>query len=346
MTMRYKLFGRSGLRVSELCLGTMTFGTNWGWGSSRSECRAVFDAFVAAGGTFFDTAYMYTDGESERMLGEFIAADRSHFVLSTKYATMNKADVTITGGSRKAMRHAVDESLRRLGTDYIDLYWVHAWDPRTPVDELMRGLDDLVRAGKVLYVGVANAPAWQVSRANMMADLHGWSPFAGIQTEYSLLERTAERELLPMAQELDLAVTAWSPLASGILSGKYDGAKATPGRRSAQPPNEREITTAALVSGIAREIGAPASAVAIAALRHLWPGGLLIPVLGARTVEQLRENMACLELTIPAQHLASLDNATAVSRGSPHEMLDSEFMRRVLTGDCHDRLDSRRAGTS
>jgi len=343
MAMRYKLFGRSGLRVSELCLGTMTFGTNWGWGSSRNECRAVFDAFVDAGGTFFDSAYIYTDGESERMLGEFVAADRSHFVLSTKYATMNKPDVTITGGSRKAMRHAVDESLRRLRTDYIDLYWVHAWDPRTPVDELMRGLDDLVRAGKVLYVGVANAPAWQVSRANMMADLQGWSAFAGIQTEYSLLERTAERELLPMARELDLAVTAWSPLASGVLSGKYGGAKAASGRRSAQPLNEREIATAALVGGIAREIDAPASAVAIAALHHLWPGRLLIPVLGARTVEQLRENMACLEVTMSAQHLASIDQATAVARGSPHEMLDSEFMRRILTGDCDDRLDSRHA---
>jgi aryl-alcohol dehydrogenase-like predicted oxidoreductase len=339
--MRYKLFGRSGLRVSELCLGAMTFGTSWGWGSDRDESRAVFDAFAEAGGTFIDTAYIYTEGESERMLGDFVRSDRGHFVLSTKYGTMNKPDVTVTGGSRKAMRHAVDESLRRLGTDYIDLYWLHAWDPRTPVDELMRGLDDLVSAGKVLYVGVSNVPAWQVARCNTLADLHGWSPFVGLQTEYNLLERTAERELLPMAEELDLAVTAWSPLASGVLSGKYDQGATASGRRSDRPLSEREAKVAALVNEIAREVGAPTSAVAIAALRLLRPEALIIPLLGARTVDQLRENMACLDVALSKEQLAKIDEATAVSLGSPHEMLDTDYMRQVITGDAYDRLERR-----
>lgn len=340
--MRYRLFGRSGLRVSELCLGAMTFGTNWGWGSDSTESRAVFDRFAEAGGNFIDTAYIYTDGESERMLGDFVRADRSHFVIATKYATMNAPDVTVTGTSRKAMRHAVDESLKRLGTDYIDLYWVHAWDPRTPVDELMRGLDDLVSAGKVLYVGVSNAPAWQVARCNMLADLRGWAPFIGLQTEYNLIERTAERELLPMAQELDIAVTAWSPLASGVLSGKYDGLK-TGGRFADTPLSEREASIATLVASIARDIGAPTAAVAIAALRQLPRAGGIIPLLGARTLAQLDENLACLDVTLSMEQLARLDEATAITLGSPHEMLDNDYMRQVSTGGAFDRLDNHRA---
>ncbi|MFT4053638.1 MAG: aldo/keto reductase [Novosphingobium sp.] len=339
--MRYKLFGRSGLRVSELCLGAMTFGTEWGWGSDRDESRAVFDAFAEAGGTFIDTAYIYTDGASERMLGDFVKADRSHFVVSTKYATMNAPDVTITGTSRKAMRHAVDESLRRLGTDYIDLYWVHAWDARTPVDELMRGLDDLVSAGKVLYVGVSNAPAWQVARCNMLADLRGWAPFVGLQTEYNLLERTAERELLPMARELDIAVTAWSPLAGGVLSGKYDDVGAE-GRRAGDALGAREAGIAAEVAAVARELGVPTAAAAIAALRALPQGAGVIPLLGARTLKQLRENLGCLDVTLSPDQVARLDAVSAVSLGSPHEMLDSAYMRGISTGGAFDRLDNHR----
>jgi len=341
--MRYRLMGKSGLRVSELCLGAMTFGTNWGWGSDEVESRSVFDAYAEAGGTFIDTAYIYTDGASERMLGDFVRSDRSHFVVSTKYGTMNEPDVTITGSSRKAMRHAVDESLRRLGMDYIDLYWIHAWDVRTPVEELMRAMDDLVTSGKVLYVGVSNAPAWEIARANMLADLRGWSAFIGLQTEYNLLERTAERELLPMAHALDLAVTAWSPLAQGILSGKYSDGAGASGRRGSAPLSKREADVATLVGEIAADLGVAASAVALAALRQLSPYEPVIPLIGARTVDQLRENMECLNVILPADKMEQLKEATAVVLGSPHDMLANDYMRRVMTGGAYDKLDNHRA---
>ena len=227
--MRYKLLGRSGLRVSELCLGTMTFGEDWGWGSSKDVSRKIFDAFAGAGGNFLDTADGYTNGTSEKMVGEFVASERGRWVVATKYSfNQRPGDPNAGGNHRKNMVQALEGSLRRLKTDYVDLYWVHAWDGLTPVDELMRALDDVVRAGKVLYVGVSDTPAWVVSRANTLADCRGWSPFVALQIEYSLVERTPERDLLPMARALDLAVTPWSPLGGGVLSGKYTGKAATP----------------------------------------------------------------------------------------------------------------------
>ena len=220
--MRYKLLGNSGLRVSELCLGTMTFGEDWGWGASKEDSRALFDAYREAGGNFIDTANFYTGGTSERFVGEFIASERDRFVVATKYTlTMRPGDPNASGNHRKNMIQSVEASLRRLGTDYIDLYWLHAWDYLTPVEEVMRGLDDLVRAGKVLYVGVSDTPAWIVSQANTLAALRGWTPFVGLQIEYSLIERTVERELLPMAEAFGLTILAWSPLGSGVLTGKY-----------------------------------------------------------------------------------------------------------------------------
>ena len=221
--MRYKLFGNSGLRVSELCLVAMTFGEEWGWGASKDESRRLFDAFAEAGGKFSDTANHYTDGTSERYVGEFIAAERERFVLATKYTLNSRPDDPNGGGNhRKSMMQAINASLKRLGTDYIDLYWLHAWDFMTPVDEVMRAFDDLVRSGKVLYIGISDAPAWIVSRANTLAELRGWSPFVGLQIQYSLIERTPERDLLPMARALDIAVTAWGPLGGGLLTGKYN----------------------------------------------------------------------------------------------------------------------------
>lgn len=199
--MKYRIFGRSGLRVSELCLGTMTFGTEWGWGSDKEESKKVFDTFAEAGGNFVDTANRYTEGTSERWLGEFVKSERHHFVVATKYTLRDQTgDLNFAGSHRKNMMRSVEESLRRLDTDFIDLFWVHAWDPFTPVEEVMRGLDDLVRAGKVLHIGVSDTPAWVISQANTLADLRGWTAFAGIQIEYSLLQRSAERDLLPMAK--------------------------------------------------------------------------------------------------------------------------------------------------
>ena len=224
--MRYKLLGNSGLRVSELCLGTMTFGEEWGWGASKSECRKMFDMFVEAGGNFIDTANRYTEGTSEKFVGEFISDMREQIVLATKYTLYTKqGDPNAAGNHRKNMVQALENSLRRLKTDYIDLYWVHAYDYMTPVEEMMRALDDMVRAGKVLYIGVSDTPAWVVSQANTMAQLRGWTPFSALQIEYSLIARTPERDLLPMARAFDLAVTPWGAIGGGVLTGKYNKKK-------------------------------------------------------------------------------------------------------------------------
>ncbi len=236
--MQYRLLGNSGLRVSAAALGTMTFGEDWGWGTAKDEARKVYDAFREAGGNFIDTANLYTNGTSEVFLGEFMQGHRESVVLATKYTnSMPGTDPNAAGNQRKNMMQSVEASLKRLATDYIDLYWVHIWDQLTPVEEVMRGLDDLVRQGKVLYVGISDAPAWWVAQANTLASLRGWSPFVGLQIEYSLIERSVESELIPMAQALNIGLTAWSPLSGGILTGKYHGQPATdangePGRMS------------------------------------------------------------------------------------------------------------------
>src|ERR1700726_5340961 len=232
--MKYRLLGNSGLRVSEAALGTMTFGDDWGWGAAKDEARKVCDAFREAGGNFIDTANIYTNGTSETFLGEFLQGHRQSMVLATKYTnSFPGTDPNAAGNHRKNMMQAVEASLKRLRTGYIDLYWVHIWDGITPVEEVMRGLDDLVRQGKVLYLGISDAPAWWIAQANTLADLRGWTQFIGLQIEYNLVEHTVERELIPMAKALNLGVLAWSPLAKGVLSGKYHGGgKADGGRMS------------------------------------------------------------------------------------------------------------------
>ena len=239
--MRYKLLGRSGLRVSELALGTMTFGPEWGWGASKDESRRMFDAYAEAGGNFLDTANRYTEGTSERYVGEFIASDRDHWVVATKDTLwMRRDDPNFSGNHRKNMVQALDASLKRLGTDYIDLYWVHAWDFTTPTSEVMRALDDMVRAGKVLHVGISDTPAWVVSRANTLAELRGWSPFVALQLRYSLIDRTAERDLIPMARAMDMAITPWSILGAGTLTGKYS--------RGATPTSTASLAAAGVLA--------------------------------------------------------------------------------------------------
>src|SRR5215470_1658010 len=222
--MNYRLLGRSGLRVSEFSLGTMTFGEEWGWGVGKEDAKKIYEAYREAGGNFIDTANLYTQGTSERILGELLQGQRDEVVLATKYTNSAPGkDPNAAGNHRKSMMQAIEASLKRLKTDYVDLYWLHIWDQITPVEEVMRAFDDLVRQGKVLYVGVSDAPAWWISQANTLAALRGWSPFIGLQIEYSLIERTVERELIPMAKALDLGLVAWSPLAGGALTGKYSG---------------------------------------------------------------------------------------------------------------------------
>ena len=342
--MRYKLHGRSGLRVSELCLGAMTFGSDWGWGGDDDQSRAMFDAFADAGGTFIDTAHVYTEGASERLVGEFIQSDRDHFVVATKYTPSTGTDISKSGNSRKNMMRCVEESLARLGTDHIDLYLVHFWEGTTPVDEIMRGLDDLVSAGKVLYVAISDTPAWQISRANMLADLRGWSPFVGIQVEYSLVERTAERELLPMAKELDLGMTAWSPLAQGVLSGKFLGngtAEAT--RQQAAHIPARQMEIAKLVVEIARDYGCSPSQVALAAIRQMSQWGDIIPIIAGRNAAQIKDNLGCLNVVLDEAQLKRIDDATAVDMGFPHNMLKAQFVRDFSFGrGNYDKFDNHR----
>lgn len=220
--MRYKLFGKSGLRVSEICLGTMTFGEEWDFGANKEDSKKIFDAYAKRGGNFIDTANRYTNGTSEKYVGEFIASQREHFVLATKYTLYEKTgDPNQSGNHRKNMMQSVDASLKRLNTEYIDVLYLHAWDFLSPIDEIMRAFDDLVRQGKIFYAAISDTPAWRVAQANTIADLRGLSPFVGLQVEYSLLQRTPERDLLPMSKIFDIAITAWAPIAGGALTGKY-----------------------------------------------------------------------------------------------------------------------------
>ena len=348
--MRYKLLGKSGLKVSELCLGTMTFGDDWGWGSTKDESRKIYDAFVEAGGNFIDTADLYTNGTSELFLGEFIASDRDRIVLATKYTnTAPGTDPNAAGNQRKNMMQSVEASLKRLNTDYIDLYWLHVWDFMTPVEEVMRAFDDLIRQGKVLYIGISDAPAWIVSRANTLAELRGWTQFVGLQVEYSLIERTCDRELLPMAREMDLAVTVWSPLAGGLLTGKYaeDRDTVKEEKRLEHPMvaplvdiTERKRTISAAVVKVAEAIGKTPAQVALAWLRR--QPGVMIPIIGARRLSQLKDNMACVEVTLAEAHLQQLNEVSRIELGFPHDFVANEMVQNFAYGGMRELIDNHR----
>lgn len=336
--MRYKLFGRSGLRVSEVSCGTMNFGQPE-WGVDAASSHAVLDAYAMAGGNFIDTAHAYANGESERIIGDFIAADRDHFIVASKYTPSYGNDILKSGNSRRTMMRMVDESLRRLKTDYIDLYYLHVWDFTTPIDEVMRGLEDLVRMGKVVYVASSDMPAWQVSRANMLADLRGWAPFTGIQFEYNLARRTPERDLLPMARELDLGMVAWSPLAGGVLARPADDTRDNVRGRAI---SQHDRNVAKVVHAVAREQGLQPGQVALAALRQLKGSERVIPLIGAGSPEQMRENLSFLTVTLDTDTLDRIDAATAIDRGFPHEFLESPYMRQLVTSGHDAVLDNHR----
>lgn len=343
--MRYRLLGASGLRVSELCLGTMTFGEEWTFGASAQTSRAMFDTFCDAGGTFVDTANTYTYGTSERLVGEFVASDREHFVVSTKYSLSTRPDDPHGGAnSRKTMIRSLEDSLRQLHTDFVDLFWVHAWDGETPVQEVLRALDDLVRAGKVRYVGVSNTPAWVVAQGMTLAELRGWSSFVGLQTEYSLIERTSDRDLLPMARALGLGVLAWAPLGGGVLTGKYvlEGDTVSVGDtlRGAWLNGER-LTREALgvateLVKVAQEVGRPPAQVALSWLRQ--QPDCLIPIVSGRSLEQLAQNLGCLDFELDAAHQQLLDTTSRPSLGVPHRLLASEPLQAAMFGTTRDRL--------
>ncbi len=337
--MRYKLLGKSGLRVSELALGTMTFGEEWGWGASREESRKIFDAYTNAGGNFINTANRYTEGTSEKYVGEFISADRDHFVLATKYSLFTREnDPNFSGNHRKNMMQALHASLKRLNTDYVDLYWVHAWDFLTPVEEVLRGLDDMVRAGKILYIGISDTPAWVVSRANTLAELMGWSSFAALQIQYSLVERTVERELLPMARYLYLAVTPWGVLGAGVLSGKYNLNKDAKGRANLRSEvGKDKLRIAQEVIKVAGKYDKTPSQVALNWVRE--QPGVIIPILGAKTVDQLQDNLGFLDFPLDRKDLERLERVSHIEPGFPTNFLQANYTRKLLYGGTFDQID-------
>jgi aryl-alcohol dehydrogenase-like predicted oxidoreductase len=343
---RYKLLGRSGLRVSELCLGTMTFGEDWEWGSSKDESRRIYDAFRDAGGNFVDTANLYTNGTSETFLGDFMRGHRDSVVMATKYTNAGPGtDPNAAGNQRKNMVRACEASLKRLQTDYIDLYWLHIWDQMTPAEEVMRAFDDLVRQGKVLYTGISDAPAWWVARANTIAELRGWTPFVALQIEYSLVERTVERELTPVAKALGLTVTAWSPLGSGLLTGKHSSPGVSTGSRLENEAmkqfaglDERKTAIVSEVQAVAKQLGRSPAQVALAWLRHRdLP---VIPIVGARKVEQVKDNLACVDVKLGSDHLRRLDEASRIKLGFPHDFYTKDMVRTFAYGGTRDLIDA------
>ncbi|MCU1695446.1 MAG: Aldo/keto reductase [Mycobacterium sp.] len=322
----YVTLGRSGLRVSPLCLGAMTFGEDLGWGSSVEESEEIIDRYVELGGNFIDTANFYTASHSEKIIGDHVGrhpARRDRLTIATKFTgNLYPGDPNGGGSGRKAIVNACENSLRRLQTDYIDLYWLHMWDANTPIDETMAALDDLVRAGKVRYLGVSDTPAWKIVEANLIARFRGWSSFVGLQIEYSLLQRTVEQELVPMAGEFGLGITPWSPLSGGTLSGKYTRSNA--GQREADrgallDVNEKTYDVVDELEIIAKAHDTSIASVALAWV-HAKPGVTSI-IIGARRMSQFEENIRALDVTLTAEELARLDAITEPTLGFPQSML-------------------------
>jgi aryl-alcohol dehydrogenase-like predicted oxidoreductase len=341
---KYYLLGKSGLRVSELALGAMSFGREWGWGIEINEARKMLDLYFDNGGNFVDTANFYTGGSSEKILGESLGEKRRQIVLSTKY-TMNTRPGDPNGGGnhRKSMVQGVETSLQRLKTDYIDLLYLHIWDGTTPVEEILRAMDDLVRAGKVLYVGISDTPAWQISRMQAIADLRGWSPLVALQIEYNLIERTTERELIPMANEMGLGVVPWSPLGGGILSGKYSkedflnksATSGSPGSRKSDLAtlgrfSERNLEIVTEVKKVASEMHKSVAQVALAWL--LSKSTVTSVLLGASKLAQLEDNLGSLNTHLSPDQIKRLDDISRVEMGFPHAILANPTIKQTIAG--------------
>lgn len=358
----YRLLGDSGLRVSPLCLGTMTFGNDWGWGADEDESRRMFNAYVERGGNFIDTADLYTNGTSERFVGKFAQeVGRDRLVIATKYTNnspeLAKGDPNAAGNHRKRMMTAAEASLKRLGTDYIDLYWLHIWDFTTPTDELMRAFDDLVRQGKVLYVAISDTPAWKIAELNTYARHHALTRFIATQVEYSLALRDAEREILPMCRELGVGMLPWSPLAGGVLTGKYTeedlrreqellaSGKVDPfdSEQRIVGLTQQKIDTGRTVKKIADQLGCSAAQVALAWL--LTRDGVTSIILGARKLSQLQDNLGCLDARLTDEHLRELDEVSRTTLGFPHDFFNVPMVQSVSTGGTtHEKRTRAMAG--
>jgi aryl-alcohol dehydrogenase-like predicted oxidoreductase len=341
--MKYKLLGKSGLKVSEIALGTMTFGEENGtMGADKAESKKIFDAFVNAGGNFVDTANRYQEGTSEKYTGEFMGSARDNFVLATKYTLANpgrKTDILASGNSRKNMVYSLEQSLKRLKTDYIDLYWLHAWDYLTPVEEVMRSLDDMIRAGKILYIGISDTPAWIVSQANTLAELRGWTQFIGLQIEYSLIQRDPERDLIPMANAFGMTVTPWGSLGGGALTGKYlnkipDEPHRVP--EGSKRINEQSTAIAREVVKVAEELGVTPGQVALNWIRQ--QKGSFIPIVGARKEEQIKDSLDCINFTIPEKMMNRLSDVSKIELGFPHDFLKEPMVNDIVYSGKRDDI--------
>ncbi len=339
--MKYKLLGRSGLKVSALCLGTMGFGTEAGWGADSATSFALMDAFANAGGNFIDTANIYKLGTSEKIIGEYLSNhDRDYFVVATKYTLKdNITNPNASGNNRKNMMRSVEESLKRLKTDFIDLLYLHIWDDITPIDEVLRGLDDLIRQGKVNYAAISDTPAWVVAKGNTLAELMGWSQLIALQVEYSLLARTPERELIPMAKHFGMTVTPWAPLGGGALTGKYLRGENGRIKPESNRRNERSTSITKVVIEIAEELGASPGNVALA--WTMQQGFSSIPVVGATKVDQLIDNMKTIDITLTTEHLSKLHEVSKIELGFPGDFFKEEAVRTNTFGGFYDKVEKR-----
>ena len=341
----YRLLGNSGLRVSPMCLGTMTFGEDWGWGADFDTSQQIFNTYSDRGGNFIDSANIYTNGSSEKFLGKLLEGKRDKFVLATKYSLNTDPKNPNAGGNhRRSMITAVEDSLRRLKTDYIDLYWLHAWDYRNSIEEVLRALDDLVHQGKILHIGLSDTPSWVVSEGQAIARLRGWTPVSAIQIHYNLVERTSEADMIPMAQHHNITPLAWSPLAGGVLAGKYskedlqedsnkdgNGSGRKQMSQSMGQLNERSIEIGNKVKEIAEEIGRSPSQVSLNWLLQ-QPGGT-IPIVGARKLSHVEDNLQAVDFTLTPEQIDRLNEASNYKAPFPHNFVTPQLIDSMVDGE-------------
>lgn len=339
--MKYKLLGLSGLKVSELCLGTMGFGTENGWGADKDVSFAIMDAYAEAGGNFLDTANLYKTGTSEKIIGEYLGRhDRDYFVVATKYSLKdNLTNPNASGNNRKNMMRSVEESLKRLKTGFIDLFYLHIWDDLTPIDEVLRGMDDLVRQGKVNYVAISDTPAWVIAKGNTLAELMGWSQVIALQIEYSLIARTPERELIPMAKHFGMTVTPWAPLGGGALTGKYLRGEQGRIKPESKRLNDKAVEITKVVMAIADELGVSPGNVALK--WTMQQGFHCIPIVGATKPEQLRDNLKTVDVVLTDDHLKRLNDASAIELGFPGDFFREDAVKMNTFGGFYDKIERR-----
>jgi len=329
--MIYKLLGKTGIKVSELCLGTMTFGTDWNFGSDKDESKKIFDAFINAGGNFFDSANIYTKGTSEKYLGEFIKSERENIVVASKYSLTESGKINLSGNSRKNMNQSIEGSLKRLGTDYIDLYYIHAWDFLVAPEEMMRNLEYLLASGKILSIGISDAPAYIAAKCNTISELRGWNQFAAYQVEYCLTERTADREIIPLCEHDDMTFCGFGPLAAGLLTGKYLTDNDEPKRmtKGVSPRlSDVNLALSSKLNDLAKEFGYTPSQLAIRWAMQQYKKSS--PIFGARSLKHIEENLKVLDFSLNDSQMSLLDEISQIGPNNPNNFLKLPRVEEIL----------------